>query len=141
MGTTGSPARRALRRRIAAHGLDRGTLELIADALYPERPPERQLEEAEVAQVNEAIDTLVLSGLSDGPTITEALRARGAGKEPEWRESFWRERLWLAAAAWADENAGPRSDDAAPVSTVAAIPPQPPSELGEPEQCSDRLAA
>lgn len=137
MAARESVARRELRRRIAAHDLDRDTLELIADALRPRNASKRRLEDAEVAQVNEAIDMLILSGLKDGPAIAEELRAHRAENEADWRETFWRQRVSLATAAQGDATGA----TAAEISTVAAIPPQPPSELGEQERRSDRLAA
>jgi hypothetical protein len=137
-----STQRGELRRRIARHGLSKETLAQIAHALFPALAADAKLDDAQINEVNDAIDTLVLSGLSTGEAIGEAIRARLDSDPQDWRESFWRERLALAAVAWeAQGRPAQPPDRPSSLSTVPAIPPQPPNELGETEKRNDPLAA
>jgi hypothetical protein len=139
--------RRALRALAERHGLSDRSLTLIKEATV-------QLTDAQIRSVIDAVETCVLSGLTEH-NIEQVIAEHRARAPQDWRESFWRERLALANDSYTQQRADealqaeaeplplaaehptvsaiepeppqPRPAQAVP---VAAIPPQPPSELG-----------
>ena len=138
-----STQRAELRRRIARHGLRKETLTLIAQALFGNLTEDTRLDDRKVHAVNDAIDTLALSGLSTDGEIADAIRNQRDSNQDDWRTEFWKERLALAADIW-DAHvrlAQPPSMPQTSPFTVRPIPPQPPEEIGEAAGRSDPLAA
>lgn len=144
-----SAPRRALRALAERHGLSDRSLTLIKEATV-------RLSDAQIRSVIDAVETCVLSGLTED-NIEQVIAEHRARAPQDWRESFWHERLALANDNYVRERPAqaspaeplplplplaaehptvppiePEPPEAriAQAAPVAAIPPQPPGELG-----------
>lgn len=132
-------SRRHLRALAQQHGLSDHSLTLIMESVV-------RLTDAQIGTVIDAVETCVLSGLTEADVARVIARHRQRSPA-DWRSSFWSERMRLAgenynrqqAAAAAPANGGPAVVPIVPEPPAATatqsppvgpIPPQPPAEVG-----------
>jgi hypothetical protein len=128
-----SPQREQLRQLVARLGLQRETLKLIAEATLPNLASEETLDDERLQSVNDAIETLILSGLCDDAAIAAEIGRYRQHHGEGWRDQLWSDRLTLACTRWLALGSPPGlPSDTTPLpapATIGPIPPQPPGEI------------